>query len=156
MKIKYLCALLLAALTYSCDDTTIPDGDHIQAGGKIYDVTTRSILADSVYARTSTAYLGRYTDPQFGEFTSDFIAQFNCTDDFEFPEAVQEITGLTLFVQYTKFFGDSLNSMRMRIDTLDKVIPTKMPNPSLKKLIRQAEPMPTSQIRLAADIILKP
>ena len=54
MKIKYLCALLLAALTYSCDDTTpgigdttIPDGDHIQAGGKIYDVTTRSILADS-------------------------------------------------------------------------------------------------------------
>lgn len=130
MKIKYLCALLLAALTYSCDDTTpgigdttIPDGDHIQAGGKIYDVTTRSILADSVYARTSTAYLGRYTDPQFGEFTSDFIAQFNCTDDFEFPEAVQEITGLTLFVQYTKFFGDSLNSMRMRIDTLDKVIP---------------------------------
>ena len=74
---------------------------------KIYDVTTRSILADSVYARTSTAYLGRYTDPQFGEFTSDFIAQFNCTDDFEFPEAVQEITGLTLFVQYTKFFGDS-------------------------------------------------
>ena len=65
MKIKYLCALLLAALTYSCDDTTpgigdttIPDGDHIQAGGKIYDVTTRSILADSVYARTSTAYLG--------------------------------------------------------------------------------------------------
>ena len=57
MKIKYLCALLLAALTYSCDDTTpgigdttIPDGDHIQAGGKIYDVTTRSILADSVYA----------------------------------------------------------------------------------------------------------
>ena len=130
MKIKYLCALLLAALTYSCDDTTpgigdttIPDGDHIQAGGKIYDVTTRSILADSVYARTSTAYLGRSTDPQFGEFTSDFIAQFNCTDDFEFPEAVQEITGLTLFVQYTKFFGDSLNSMRMRIDTLDKVIP---------------------------------
>ena len=97
MKIKYLCALLLAALTYSCDDTTpgigdttIPDGDHIQAGGKIYDVTTRSILADSVYARTSTAYLGRYTDPQFGEFTSDFIAQFNCTDDFEFPEAVQD------------------------------------------------------------------
>lgn len=130
MKIKYLCALLLAALIYSCDDTTpgvgdttIPDGDHIQAGGKIYDVTTRSILADSVYARTSTAYLGRYTDPQFGEFTSDFMAQFNCTDDFEFPEAVQEITGLTLFIQYTTFFGDSLNSMRMRIDTLDKVIP---------------------------------
>ena len=46
MKIKYLCALLLAALTYSCDDTTpgigdttIPDGDHIQAGGKIYVCT---------------------------------------------------------------------------------------------------------------------
>lgn len=61
----------------------------------------------------------------------------------------------------------------MRIDTLDKVIPegdlntfytnvnpdnyyNENAKPIAEKLIRQAEPMPTSQIRLAADIILKP
>ena len=90
MKIKYLCALLLAALIYSCDDSTtgigtdlIPGGDKIPANTDSYEFTTKSLLADSVYARTSTAYLGRYTDEQFGEFTADFIAQFTCTPSLD-------------------------------------------------------------------------
>lgn len=132
MKIKYLCALLLAALVYSCDDSTtgigdslIPDGDRIDANTDSYKFTTRSLLADSVYARTNTAYLGRYTDEQFGEFSADFLAQFTCTDNFEFDEEVEEITGVTLHLSYTTYFGDSLNAMRMQIDTLDKIIPEK-------------------------------
>jgi len=132
MKLKYLYAMLLSAFIYSCDDSTtgigdstIAAGDHIPAGAATYNVTTRSILADSVYARTSTAYLGKYTDPKFGGFTADFIAQFNCTDDFEFPETIQEITGIQLRMYYNGFFGDSLNAMRMQVDTLNKVIPEK-------------------------------
>ena len=132
MKLKYLYVGLLAALIYSCDDattgigdSTIAAGDSIPAGAAVYDVYTRSILADSVYARTSTAYLGKYTDSQFGEFSADFIAQFNCTDDYEFPETVQEITGIQMRMYYDKFFGDESNAMRMQIDTLDKVIPEK-------------------------------
>lgn len=132
MKLKYLYALLLGTLIYSCDDSTtgigdstIAAGDSIPAGAATYNVYTRSILADSVYARTSTAYLGKYTDPHFGEFSADFIAQFNCTDDYEFPETVQEITGLQLRMFYESYFGDSLNAMRMQVDTLDKVIPEK-------------------------------
>lgn len=57
MKIKYLCALLLAALIYSCDDSTtgigtdlIPGGDKIPANTDSYEFTTKSLLADSVYA----------------------------------------------------------------------------------------------------------
>ena len=132
MKLKYLCIGLLSALIYSCDDattgigdSTIAAGDSIPAGAAIYNVYTRSILADSVYARTSTAYLGKYTDPQFGEFSADFIAQFNCTDNFEFPEEIQEITGIKMRMFYDSYFGDSLNAMRLHIDTLDKVIPEK-------------------------------
>ena len=132
MKLKYLYAMLLSALIYSCDDSTsgigestIAPGDSIPAGATIYHISTRSLLADSVYARTSTACLGKYTDSKFGEFTADFITQFNCTDDFYFPETVQEVTGLQLRMYYTKYFGDSLNAMRMQIDTLNKVIPEK-------------------------------
>ena len=132
MKLKYLYALLLTALVYSCDDattgigdSTIAAGDSIPAGAATYNVYTRSILADSVYARTSTAYLGKYTDPHFGEFSADFIAQFNCTDDFEFPDSIQEITGLQLRMMYVNYFGDASNAMRMQVDTLNKVIPEK-------------------------------
>ncbi|MBQ8519831.1 MAG: DUF4270 domain-containing protein, partial [Bacteroides sp.] len=131
MKMKYLYALLLGgALLFSCDDSTtgigdstIAAGDSIPAGASTYSATTRSILADSVYARTSTAYLGKYTDPQFGEFTADFIAQFNCGDDFEFPETLQEVTGATLRLYYDSHFGDSLNAMRLQVDSLDTIIP---------------------------------
>lgn len=130
MKIKYLYALLFSAILFSCDDSTtgigestIASGDPIPAGKKEYPVETESILADSVYARTNTAYLGKYTDPQFGEFTADFIAQFNCTDNFEFPENVQNIQELQLSLYYTSYFGDSTSSMRLEIDTLSKIIP---------------------------------
>ena len=130
MKLKYLYALLLASLIYSCDDATtgigdsmIAAGDSIPAGAATYHATTRSILADSVYARTSTAYLGKYTDPQFGEFSADFLTQFNCTDDYEFPETLKEVTGLQLRFMYSKYFGDPNNAMRLQVDTLDKVIP---------------------------------
>ncbi|MGL4851977.1 MAG: DUF4270 domain-containing protein [Phocaeicola sp.] len=130
MKFNYFFALLLAVVAYSCDDSTpdlggtvIPEGDYIFSGTKTYQVKTKSLLMDSIYARTSTAYLGKYTDSQYGEFTADFLAQFNCTDDFEFPDSIKEVAGLTLFIQYSTFFGDSLNSMRMQIDTLDRVIP---------------------------------
>ena len=132
MKLKYLYALLLPAMICSCDDattgigdSTIASGDPIPAGAAVYDVHTRSILADSVYARTSTAYLGKYTDPKFGEFSADFIAQFNCTDNFEFPATIQEITGVNMRMFYENHFGDPDNAMRLQVDTLDKVIPEK-------------------------------
>ena len=158
MKIKYLYALLLGVLIYSCDDSTtgigdstIASGDSIPGGFAVYEASTRSILADSVYARTSTAYLGKYTDPQFGEFTADFIAQFNCGDNFEFPSTIKEITGLTLRLYYGAHFGDSLNAMRLQVDSLSKVIPegeketfytsidpAQYYNPSIQPLARKA------------------
>lgn len=132
MKIKYLIVLLASCLLYSCDDSTYGIGDStissedpIPAGEAKYFATTESILADSVYARTSTAYLGKYTDPEFGEFSADFIAQFNCTDNFEFPENIKEIKQLELSLYYTSYFGDSLNNMVLQVDTLDTIIPEK-------------------------------
>ena len=132
MKLKYLFALVLSAILYSCDDSTYGIGDStissedpIPAGEAKYFASTKSILADSIYARTNTAYLGKYTDPTFGEFTADFIAQFYCTDNFEFPENIKEIKKLELSMYYDKFFGDSLNSMILQVDTLDTIIPEK-------------------------------
>lgn len=69
--------------------------------------------------------MGKYTDPTFGEFTADFITQFNCIDNFEFPEEMTKVTSLELILRYNTFFGDSLNSMRLQIDTLNRIIPEK-------------------------------
>ena len=62
MKVKNLGLLLLASLTfYACDDTTntlgmsmLPDSDAISAHTMTFDVTTQSVVADAVYAKTDT------------------------------------------------------------------------------------------------------
>ena len=79
-------AMMLSTVFVACDDNTeglggsmMPDEDNISIAQQVYNATSRSLLAgDSILAKTSTAYLGRYTDPTYGTFEADFLAQFHC------------------------------------------------------------------------------
>lgn len=129
MKCKFLAALSLAAtIFYSCDDETtgigqfVANEDIIPTSADAYDVTTSSLQLKQVYSRSSTAYLGKFTDKSFGEFSSDFLVQINCPEDFEMPNKITEISGATLGLYYNSYFGDSLASMRLQVDTLNKII----------------------------------
>lgn len=46
-------------------------------------------------------------------------------DNFKFEEELTKVIGVNISLQYGSFFGDSLNAMRLQVDTLDKVIPEK-------------------------------
>ena len=72
MKCKFLAALSLAAtIFYSCDDETtgigqfVANEDLIPTSADAYDVTTSSLQLKQVYSRSSTAYLGKFTDKSF-------------------------------------------------------------------------------------------
>ena len=148
MKVKNLGLLLLASLTfYACDDTTntlgmsmLPDSDAISAHTMTFDVTTQSVVADAVYAKTDTGYVGKFTDPEFGDYTASFLTELNCTEDFKFsdilPDVYEEyyagdtlkgkgtlvddkVEGLRLLVYYNSWFGDSLNACRMSVYELN-------------------------------------
>lgn len=134
MKVKYLGALLLTAtLTFfGCDDNTgtlgigmLPGSDGISAHTTTFNVVTRSVFADSVFAKTSTGYVGRFTDSKFGSYEASFLTELNCRDGFKFPEEYDfekktgrltknRITGVRLRVYYSSWFGDSLNACRMK------------------------------------------
>mgnify|MGYP000419400749 CR=1 FL=1 len=101
MKVKYLGVLLLALLSlYGCDDNTgtlgmdmLPDSDGISAKTETFDVSTKSMLADKVYSKTSTGYIGKFTDPDpkgFGNYEASFLAELNCTENFTFPAVYEE------------------------------------------------------------------
>lgn len=133
MRLKFLAAIALAATLYSCDDTTtgigdfVADADEITASAQTFEATTKTLKytdlnPDGVFSRTSNAYLGKFTDPDFGTYTTDFITQINCTEDFEFPETMQDIVSTTLELSYSSFFGDSLAPMRVRVDLLNQAI----------------------------------
>ena len=131
-------ALLLMA---GCDDNTstlgidmMPGTDHMAAHTSIFSVNTRSLQADSVFAKTSTGYVGRFSDPDFGYFDCSFMTELNCTDNYAFPnvytydEATQtgsgtmagdSVVAVQLVIYYSKWFGDSLNACRLSVYELN-------------------------------------
>ena len=147
MKVKYLGILLFAILAfYGCDDNTgtlgmsmLPDSDGISATTTTFDVTTKSLLAEKVYAKTSTGYVGKFTDPApegFGSYEASFLTELNCTDDFKFPAvydpekhvgtmAGDTVVSAQLTIYYSSWFGDSLNPCRMSVYELDKRLENK-------------------------------
>ena len=128
MKFKLLAVLSLTAALYSCDDSTTGIGDFVSNIDKIeafsdtYKVTSRTFRLDKIYSRTNRAYLGKYTDTDFGKYSADFITQINCPENFELPETLEEITGASLELYYTDFYGDSLATLTVQVDTLNKII----------------------------------
>ena len=93
MKVKYLWVALLSLTFWGCDDNTgtlglgmFPGGDQT-INGKLatFEVVTESKLAEQVFAKTSTGYLGKFTDQEFGYYEAGFLTQLHCTDNFSFP-----------------------------------------------------------------------
>ena len=111
----------------------LPPEDKIEVTSKSYDVITRSILADRVYARTDTAYIGRYKEDLFGTYDASFLVQLNCLDSLRFPAVYDEASkeGLMiddttlsteLVLTYNKFFGDSIAPIHLNVFELKQNI----------------------------------
>jgi len=86
-----LTATILSALFFiACSDDTFDFGntltqqaDKLDISATDYQVTTRSVLADSVLLRSSRCYLGRVKDPETGAYvTSEMMTQFNVLDTY--------------------------------------------------------------------------
>ena len=118
----------------------LPDSDGMSAHTTTFNVTTRSFAVDSVFAKTSTGYIGKFSDPEFGYYETSFLTELNCTENFSLPEVYKvterdsegnpikatgtmtadSVVSVQLAVYYSSWFGDSLNACRMSIYELDK------------------------------------
>ena len=142
MKRIFSCFLLAIAtlLTFTqCDDNTgsiggslVPENDIITAETKTFYATSNTIMAnDSILANTSDVYLGMYTDEESGTvFSSSFVTQFGCTEDFEFPMegVVDDSASYTkLRLYFNEYYGDSLNAMRCEVYELDNTLQEGVP-----------------------------
>ena len=139
-RILFILATLISTIAFtSCDDNTemlgssiIPSGDAMTIDTMTFYATSRSILAnDSILASTNHVYLGKHTDPETGTvFSSDFIAQFNCAENYGFPE--EGVLGdsaykIELKLFYNSYFGDSLNTMKCEVFELNKKLEEGVP-----------------------------
>ena len=135
-------AMLTIAIS-SCDENTntlgyslTSDADRFSLVPDTFIVSTQSIKADSVLARSSYSYLGRIKDPETGAYiTSDFTTQFNILENeakvlFAEKENITSLgadgepvaTSCYLNVIINSYLGDSLTALKLMVEELDKPI----------------------------------
>ena len=135
MKLKYLVGVMLTMfILSSCDDTTneigtslIHDMDNLDVTTDTFKVSSRTLVADSVYSRSTYGYLGTIRDPETGNvIKGNFMTQFCTLEDYArtFPAAdsiasrldgkiIADSCDIQLF--HSSFFGDSLATMQATV-----------------------------------------
>ena len=140
MKLKYLVGIMLTMfILSSCDDTTneigtslIHDMDHLDVTTDTFKVSSRTLVADSVYSRSTYGYLGTIRDPETGNIiTGNFMTQFYTLEEYanSFPVAdsiasrvdgkiIADSCEIRLF--FSNFYGDSLSTMKVTAHEMGK------------------------------------
>ncbi len=137
MKVKWLAGILLATMAISaCDEDTqdigaslTNDVDHFTILTDTFNVSTRSIIVDSVLSSSSYNYLGRMKDPETGDYvTSSYTTQFTLLEEMAasmFPSDQNDILSREgsdiiadschLNVYISSYAGDSLAPMKVTV-----------------------------------------
>lgn len=132
MKIlRLLTVLVIAALTFAaCDDTTEGIGgsitnkiDNINISDSAFNVTTKSIVADSVLSRNNTGLIGNMKDPETGNYVKgDYMTQLSVlptfsVDTLDYIKQANngsiEADSCYLLVSYNTSYGDTIAPMKV-------------------------------------------
>ena len=132
MKIlRLLTVLVIAALTFAaCDDTTEGIGgsitnkiDNINISDSAFNVTTKSIVADSVLSRNNTGLIGKMKDPETGNYVKgDYMTQLSVlptfsVDTLDYIKQANngsiEADSCYLLVSYNASYGDTIAPMKV-------------------------------------------
>lgn len=125
--------ILTLLVLISCDDDTatlgvdmMPSPDLVTKNYKVYDVTTESYaVGDSVLARTTKSYLGRFTDPETNTTVmSDFMTQFHSDEGFTILPNVygDSCTRFDVRLFIDDYVGDSLQRFKLSVYELNKTL----------------------------------
>lgn len=147
-------AIALLFLCASCNtDTgslgysTVPEDDYVETFSNEFYAKSKTVIApDSLISKSQTMYLGCYSDPTTNtKVKADFISQFNCRINFEFPDSVygvdrfsfpdwfeEEMQGQSAFktrlvFYYTTYFGDPNAPVTFNVRELDTIIDGSKP-----------------------------
>ena len=142
MKVKLLLvsAILMGMTLTSCDETTemiggslIDNVDKLVVDADTFNVSSKSILAKDIIARSAQGYLGSMRDKESDlTVTANFMTQFHVLSNYEIPEE-DKITSrdannqiiadsCEIKLYYSKFYGDSLSQMKLTTYELSKPI----------------------------------
>lgn len=131
--------MTIAIFSCSEDTTTVGntltnDVDKFVITSDTFNITTHSIVADSVLSRSSYSYLGRMKDPETGSYISaNYTTQFTVLEDEDYfidkdsllsfdedGNVLADSCFINLIIQ--SYTGDSLAAMKMTMTEMAKPI----------------------------------
>lgn len=138
MNIKHLLCIAIAAVCFSaCDDTTetlgnslTNDVDRFDIIPDTFNISTKSIIIDSVLSSNQYSYLGHIKDPETKTYvTSNYTTQFALLESFDGSDLLPEKDSILsrnanneviadsckLNIFFYSSIGDSLNPMRLTL-----------------------------------------
>jgi hypothetical protein len=137
-RLKYMASAVLAAMAiYSCDDdvssignTLTDEGDKLDINATTFDVSTRTVVADSVFTLSTKCYFGWVRDPQTqADVKSEFTTQFHILElMYISPDslivgryngmAAADSCEVSLFLGAPFDKTDSLQALKMKVSEL--------------------------------------
>lgn len=141
-RFKFLLGIAVVTMAFSAcnnDDFNIGTSltDHIDkltTTAASFNVTTRTVIVDSVISRTNECYFGRIKDPETGAYISnDFMSQFHILETFALADpdsVVSKVNGqvvadscdIIVYMKDASTFCDSLAAMKLRVSELATAI----------------------------------
>ena len=141
MKLFKLTAFMMAAFALAaCDDTTDTIGqsitnnvDNLTITDAAFNVTTRSLVADSVFSKTNNGIIGKVRDPETGTYlTADYMTQVAPLSTFGI-DTLQYIKDANdgeiradscfLLISYQSTYGDTLAPMKVTAYEMTQAMP---------------------------------
>ena len=95
-----------------------PENDRPLVYADTFYMKAKTLLTDSVYARTIYGSLGEIYDPLYGNLKSDFMCQFYCPENYRFSKTPlnEKIDSVEFKIYYSRSWtGDSLTPMRAQL-----------------------------------------
>lgn len=137
-RIIYMAGVAFAAMAISsCDENTNGVGqsltketDKLVIAEQDFAVSTRTIVADSVFSLGVNSYLGKVRDPEtMADVTSEFATQFSLLDNVRFDadskivsryegKAAADSCDIILYLSNPYNASDSLSAIKMRVHEL--------------------------------------
>ena len=132
MKTKeFVFCFLLGIIYMACDDSSVsrvglgvqPEEDKVVIVDTTVNIEAKTILVDSIYAKTVNGFLGELYDPSFGSIKSSYICQYYPSIGFPYVDSIvvdnitkePKIDSVKLNISYSSYLGDSLAPMEVTV-----------------------------------------
>jgi len=129
MKLRVIIYSVLALFVFmACNDELSPIGSEIQLGKDKLSVQTDTIPFSSstqtlgpIFAKSSSALLGSFYDPTYGEVQYGYLCNFYTAPSDVFGKVIDEkVDSVILKLTYSHLFGDPLTTMEASVYGISK------------------------------------